>query len=108
MARPRGVWSDKEFREAVRKAVHETDEGGVKKLRKIAVSLVDAAAGGAPWAVAEVANRLDGRPAQDVHIDQRVTHDLSRISDAELAAILAEEAGSAGSVKAPDDQGQLH
>lgn len=101
-------WTDKEWRGMLRLALKEPHIKHGTKLRAIAEKVVEAALEGNLSAVAEIGNRLDGRPAQDVNIDQRVTHDLSRLSDAELAAIIAAGVGSAGSAKAPDDQGQLH
>lgn len=107
MARPRGVWSDKQFRDAVRKAVMERGADGKQKLEKIAVGLVDAAVECASWAVVEVANRLDGRPAQDITIEQNITHELAGVSDADIARELirrGSEAASAAAVR----EGELH
>jgi len=35
---------------------------------RIARKLLDAALGGEPWAIQEIANRIDGRPAQSVEL----------------------------------------
>lgn len=51
------------FYEALRRELALNDWA---RLRKAASKLADAAANGEPWAVAEVANRIDGKPAQSV------------------------------------------
>jgi hypothetical protein len=51
------------FIAALEKAI-ASDEG--KRLRKCAEAVLDAAAAGEPWAVTELANRLDGKPAQQL------------------------------------------
>lgn len=66
MGRPKGAWSDKKFRDALNAAVSEKDDAGQRKLRSIAEKLVDAALGGDIPAIKEVADRLDGRPAQAI------------------------------------------
>ena len=43
------------------KAVGDDDQRG---LRKIAQNLIDQAETGEPWAIKEIADRLDGKPAQ--------------------------------------------
>lgn len=53
----------RQFKDALRKALKSD---GVDKLPKIAETLVNKAIEGEQWAVQEVANRLDGRPAQEV------------------------------------------
>jgi hypothetical protein len=45
-------------------------DGNRKRLREIAEKVVALAAAGEPWAVQEVANRLDGRPSQAMQLDQ--------------------------------------
>lgn len=53
------------FVAAVRRALAQGDG---KRLRNIAEKLLDAAAAGEPWAIKEVADRLDGKAKQAVHI----------------------------------------
>lgn len=101
-------WSDKEWRSALRLALKEKHETHGTKLRALAEVCVEKGLAGDISAIQEVGNRLDGRPAQDVNIDQRVTHDLTRVSDDELASIIRAGAGGAGSAKTPDDPGKLH
>ena len=71
---PKGAKSDKEWREAVRVAVHELRLGGgekaekVKVLRLLARALVDKALGGDVTALKEVGDRLDGKAVQGVEL----------------------------------------
>ncbi len=62
---PRGRLAEKLFADAVRMAVNEDDGTGQRKLRRIAEKLVDAAMGGQGWAIQQIADRLDGKPAQE-------------------------------------------
>lgn len=64
--RPKGAWSEKRFREALQAAVTEKDAGGVQRLRGIVEKLVVAAETGEGWAIQQVADRLDGKPAQAI------------------------------------------
>lgn len=107
--RPRGAWAEKQFRDALRTAVNAPAEDGRKVLLHIVDGLIEAAKEAQPWAVQEVANRLDGKPAQDINVDQTVTHELDSLSDAELAGrIKTELARLAGRGEATPDQGKLH
>jgi hypothetical protein len=51
------------FYGALKRAVAQDD---ADRLRKTAETLLDLAAQGEPWAVKELADRLDGRPAQTI------------------------------------------
>lgn len=106
--RPTGAWSDKKFRDALNVAVSEKGPKGHRKIRIIAEKLVEAAMAGEIGAIREVADRIDGKPAQALTVDQTVTHDFSRLSDAELAAIIAEEDGRARGAKAQGNKAGLH
>ena len=68
--RPRGAWGEKAFRDALRRAVRkrekEGDNKGVQLLDVIAERTVAAAAAGESWAVREIGDRLDGKPAQSI------------------------------------------
>ena len=109
MGRPRGAWSDKQFRHALNLAVNEETAEGIKKLRAIATKLVDCALEGQSWAIDQVASRLDGKPAQEISLDATVTHDLADLTDAELADRIKRELGAlAGRGKEATDQGKLH
>lgn len=94
MARPRGTWTDKRFRDALNIAVSEDTPEGIKKLRAMAVKLADAAANGDLHAIEMVANRLDGKPAQDINVDAHVNHEIADLTDAELAGRIKRELAS--------------
>jgi hypothetical protein len=77
MARPRGVWSDKAFRDALRKVVMERDKAsGQKKIDMLARRLVESGLGGDTAAIKEAADRLDGKPNQTQIIDATVTNHM--------------------------------
>ena len=72
--RPFGSNKERAFADALRVAVNRTDEEGKKKrLYLIADKLVDCALAGEGWAIQQVADRLDGKPAQEstVTIDDK-------------------------------------
>lgn len=109
MARPRGTWADKRFRDALNIAVSEETAEGVKKLRAIATKLVDCAVSGEGWAIQQVADRLDGKPAQDINVDSTVTHELAGLTDGELADRIKRELASlAGRGGEKANPGKLH
>ena len=74
MAAPKkavGPKSDKEWRDAIRMAVHEVRGAGkskVKALRMLANTLVDKALDGDVSALKEIGDRLDGKPAQSMAV----------------------------------------
>lgn len=67
---PKGFKSDKEWRDVIRRAVHDyrKDPSGkkTKALLMLAHRLVDAALAGDMTAMKEIGDRLDGRPTQGV------------------------------------------
>lgn len=65
MANPRGQQRDKPFRDALRMELAAAGEDH-KKLRTIARKLIDEAEGGDMQAIREIADRMDGKPAQAV------------------------------------------
>lgn len=102
-------WTDKEWRSALRLALLEKHEKHGTKLRAIADKVVELALEGKMDAIVEVGNRLDGKAAQNISVDQTVTHELASLSDAELAGrIKAELASLAGRGEAAPDTGKLH
>lgn len=100
MAAPKGnqnAANGRMFFRALNRAI--TQEDGAR-LRAAAEKLLDLAAAGEPWAVRELADRLDGKATQV--IDAVVTRRAQELSDDELADIatgssagVADEAESA-------------
>lgn len=65
------------------------DAGG-DRLERIALKLLECAENGEPWAITELANRLDGKPKQQVEISERPAMvDYADMTDDELLAIIA-------------------
>jgi hypothetical protein len=80
---------EKVFADALRMVAHETDEpSGKKKIRRIAERLVECALNGEGWAIAQVADRLDGKPAQESTVNINDKRDATDWTRAELVAIL--------------------
>jgi hypothetical protein len=64
---PRGQQRDKIYREALRLELADMSEGvDLKKLREIARTHIEKAAAGDMQAIKELADRLDGKPAQQL------------------------------------------
>lgn len=63
---PGGKPKSKPFADMLRIAVNEATEDGGKKLRALADALVSKAVAGDVQAIKEVADRLDGKPAQQI------------------------------------------
>lgn len=82
--RPKGAWADKAFRDALRIAVLEKQDG-TTKLRKLAEQLVTAGLAGDVSAIKEVADRLDGKATQQTEVT---------VTDNRLVARLPEKAAS--------------
>ncbi len=71
-------------------------DGDGQKLRRIADQVVTQAEAGEQWAIKEIADRLDGKPAQtvDMNVEKRTAADYTRD---ELVSFLANAAsGSSG------------
>lgn len=78
---PGGGVKEKIFGDAVRVAVNRTEADGRKKLTLLADKLVDFALAGEGWAMQQIADRLDGKPAQESTVtidDKRDATDWSR------------------------------
>lgn len=72
---------EKLFTSMLRIAVNENHACGEKKLRVIAEKLADCACDGESWAIQQVADRLDGKPAQESTVtidDKRDATDWTR------------------------------
>jgi hypothetical protein len=99
---PRGGPKDKAFADALRLAVNVEHEPDKKKLRVIAEKLVECAIGGESWAIQQVADRLDGKPAQESTVtidDKRDSTDWSRD---ELVAVLNDLRKGGNGTAAPE------
>jgi len=99
---------DKPYAEALRMELAAAGDNR-KELRAIARAHIDAAKAGDLQAINALADRLDGKPAQEqtVTIERRVTE----LSDSEIAARIAELRGagaSDGDAEAPIDPSQLN
>ena len=80
---------EKVFADAVRLAVNEVDPvTGLKKLRVIAEAMTTAAMAGEPWAVQQIADRLDGKPAQESTVTIDDKRDATDWTRSELVAFL--------------------
>lgn len=83
---PGGRPKERAFADALRLAVNaeiESEGAKKKKLRVIAERLVAEAMAGESWAVQQVADRLDGKPAQAIIGDEdnplNMIHTISRV-----------------------------
>jgi hypothetical protein len=79
---PGGRPREKEFAAQLRLVLAEpadkSDPQSVRKMRRIAEKLVDCALNGEPWAIAQVADRIDGKPTQML---EHSTPDSEQISN---------------------------
>lgn len=101
---PAGTQREKKFLSALERAVAQ-DNG--KKLRDAADKLLDAAAAGEPWAINALADRLDGRPTQQV--DMNVRREPKELSDADLANIASGSGARADIPETSEEKpSQLH
>jgi uncharacterized protein DUF5681 len=85
---PGGRTKEKVFTEQLRIAVNTVDAEGIKKLRRIADKLADCAVAGESWAIQQVADRLDGKPAQESTVTIDDKRDATDWTRAELVAFL--------------------
>lgn len=103
---PGGKPKDKAFADAVRVAVNREEPDGRKKLNALAEKLVDFAMAGEGWAMQQIADRLDGKPAQESTVtfdDKREAADWTR---AELVAFLNERRASGNGATEADGRGE--
>ncbi len=90
------------FEGALKRAVAQ---GNGEKLRAAAEKLLDEAAAGKGWAIALLADRLDGKADQTVHVNRNV----ESLSLAELAAEVAElRAGNTAQAEGSDGPSPVH
>lgn len=103
---PGGRNTEKEYTAALRAAVNVEDpKTKRRKLQIIAEVAANAAVDGEPWAIAHIADRLDGKPAQEQTVNLRRLA-ASQVSDDELADIAV--GGSEGTAQAPLDPQSLN
>jgi len=109
---PQGRLVEKAFAGALRAVTNQKDAKGRAKLHAIAEKLVDCAINGEGWAIQQVADRLDGKPAQESTVTIN-NQSLTELADAEIAARIAQlRAGGTGAAdgdgEAPIDTSQLN
>lgn len=99
---PAGGPKDKWFADALRMVVSETDEKtGKRKLRLIAEKLAEEAMNGESWAIQQVADRIDGKPAQESTVTIDDKRDATDWTRDELVAFLNDaKPGGKGTAKA--------
>jgi hypothetical protein len=98
---PGGRPKEKAFADAIRVAVNRIHDGdGRKKLAVLADKLVDFALAGEGWAFAQIADRLDGKPAQESTVTIDDKRDATDWTRDELVAFLRDAAADrAGAAK---------
>ena len=87
---PGGQNREKIFSDAVRVAVNRTADDGRKKLLLLADKLIDFALAGEGWAMQQIADRLDGKPAQESTVTIDNKRDATDWTRDELVAFLSE------------------
>lgn len=99
---PHGASKDKAFADAIRMVVSEDcPETGKRKLRRLAERLYEEALKGEGWAMAQIADRLDGKPAQESTVTIDDKRDATDWTRDELVAFLNDRRnGSDGAAKA--------
>ena len=104
---PRGRLTEKLFADAVRLVISEDDQArGKKKLRCLVEKLYEQAMEGEGWAMVQIADRIDGKPAQESTVtfdDKREATDWTRD---ELVALLNDEAASSEGTTQADGRGR--
>lgn len=106
---PGGRPKEKAFAESVRVAVnrvHAGDPEGRKKLAVLGEKLVEFALAGEAWAFQQIADRLDGKPAQESTVTIDDKRDASDWSRAELVAFLNDARASREGAAAADGSGR--
>jgi Family of unknown function (DUF5681) len=66
---------EKQFADQLRivlaEPVDKNDPKSVRKMRRIAEKLVECAMNGEPWAISQVADRIDGKATAEIQTEQR-------------------------------------
>ena len=93
---PGGRSGEKIFTDALRlelNRIDPTDKEKRKKVNKLAEKLVECALDGEGWAFQQIADRLEGKAAQQIDHNVVDNREISEFSDAELSAILRRRIG---------------
>jgi len=101
---PGGEWKDKPFREALRLEIAAAGPDH-KALRRIARRLIEDATDGNMQAIAQIADRLDGKPAQESTVTIDDKRDATDWSRSELVAFLNDARAGSNGTAAKDGRG---
>lgn len=105
---PKGRAKDQPFKTALDM---ELKAAGVnqKALRGIARKLIAAAESGEPWAIREIADRLDGKPVIQGAVDHTHSHTVHDASDDELIDIARSgRSNGSGQAESPPEPDIVH
>lgn len=97
---------EKSFFNMLSIALAQKGLGGDTKLREVAEVLVAKALEGESWAIKEIADRVDGKPMQQVEVSGEFTQRLNSLTDEELESIATSR--SAGASEAPQSPSKLN
>ena len=98
---PGGRDKEKIFADALCLVVSRDDDDGKKKLYRITEKLVECALAGEGWAIQQVADRLDGKAAQESTVTIDDKRDAADWNRTELVSLLTDaRESSAGTSKA--------
>lgn len=78
---------NKPWADALRRAMARYEDGKENALNLIADQTVKAAINGDQWAITEIANRMDGKPAQSVTVAGDEDNPVRTVSRVELVAL---------------------
>jgi hypothetical protein len=97
---------EKSFANMLNIALTAKGTTGETKLREVAEVLVSKALEGESWAIKEVADRVDGKPMQQVELSGVIQSRLNALTDDELESIAT--GSSAGTTETPQSPSQLN
>lgn len=104
MANPRGQQRDKPYRDALRMELAAAGDN-MKELREIARAHIDAAKSGDMGAIKELADRMDGKPAQEQTVTIDDKRDATDWTRDELVAVLNDAKDSGNGVAKANGRG---
>ncbi len=93
---PSGARREQKFRAALDRAIIQ-DDG--KRLREAAEALLNSASQGLPWAIAMLADRVDGKADQNINVVRRA----EELSDDDLKHIAAGSSDRASSAQSSEE-----